>query len=223
MNIRTPGDGIENKSFSEEVLFVGELSLMPFDLSFSQRPIKTIGTQLIRPKDPLTGKDQSNGIYDIPCQDCDCHYVGGTRKRLETRLKQHQSAAKRHCPRSQIYEHMALTGHSFNFDEAKMIATSRRKGTRVVLQSWLSDNKAVNRRIDLHIVYQALRRSRKKINPTRRLTENQTMGARQQSAAATSGNINSYSTIDRLMTGQLARQLSDSGRQHILSIEPTTS
>ncbi len=178
---------------------------------------------VIRPNDPLTEKDKWNGIYDIPCQDCDCHYVGETRKRLETRLKQHQSAAKRHCPLSQIYEHMALTGHTFNFDEAKMIATSRRKGTRLALESWFSDNKAVNRRIDLHSAYQALRHSRKKIKPTRRLTENQRMSARQQSAAATSGHINSYSSIDRPMTRQLARQLADSGRQQILSIEPTTS
>ncbi len=34
---------------------------------------------------------------------------------------------------------------------------------------------------------------------------------------------NSYSTIDRPMTRQLARQLSDSGKQHIPIIEPTTS
>ncbi len=49
------------------------------------------------------------------------------------------------------------------------------------------------------------------------------MSARQQIAAAKSGNSNSYSVIDRPMTRQLARQLSDSGRQHILSIELTIS
>ncbi len=57
--------------------------LAPFGIKISHRPTKTIGTQLIRPKDPLTEKDKSNGIYDIPCQDCDCHYVGETRKRHE--------------------------------------------------------------------------------------------------------------------------------------------
>ncbi len=56
---------------------------------------------------------------------------------------------------------MTLTGHTFNFDEAKMIAISRRKGTRLVLESWLSDNKAVNRRIDIHPAFQALRHSKK--------------------------------------------------------------
>ncbi len=71
-------------------------------------------------------------------------------------LETYQSAAKRHCPLTQIYEHMALTGHTFNFDEAEVIATSRRKGTRLVLESWLSDNKAINRRIDLHPACQAL-------------------------------------------------------------------
>ncbi len=85
-----------------------------------------------------------------------------------------------------------------------MIATSRRKGTRIVLQSWLSNNKAVNRRIDLHPAYQALRHSSKKIKPTRRLTENQVMSARQQIAAVTSGNSNSYSVIDDTPTSAVS-------------------
>ncbi len=91
--------------------------IVPLGIKISQRPTKTLGTQLIRPKDPLVEKDKSNGIADITCQDCDCHYVGETRKkRMETRLKQHQIAAKQHCAHSQIYEHMALKGHTFNFD-----------------------------------------------------------------------------------------------------------
>ncbi len=69
------------------------------------------------------------------------------------------SAAKRHCLLSQIYEHMALTGHTCNFNEAKMIATSLRKGTRLLLESWFSDNKAANRRIDLRLTYQAQRQT----------------------------------------------------------------
>ncbi len=93
----------------------------------------------------------------------------------------------------------------------------RRKGTRLVFESWLSDKKSVHRRNNLYPAYQALRHSRKKIKPTRRLTENQMMSARQQTAAATSGNSNSHSTIDRPMTRQLARQLSDNGKQHILT------
>ncbi len=122
-------------------------------------------------KRPLGRKGQVNGIYDIQCQVCDGHYVGETRKRLETLLKQHQSAAERHCPLSQIHEHMLLARHIFNFDEAKMIATFRRKGTRLILESWLSENKAINRRSDRHPAYQALRHSRKKIKLIRRLTK----------------------------------------------------
>ncbi len=79
----------------------------------------------------------------------------------------------RHCTLSQIYEHMAPTGHTFKFDEAQMIATSRRKGTRLALESWLSDSKAVNRRIDLHPAYQALRHGRKNIKPTRSLSDDE--------------------------------------------------
>ncbi len=78
-------------------------------------------------------------------------------------------------------------------------------------------------KIDLHPAYQDLRHSRKKIKPTRRLAENQVMSARQQIAAATSGNSNSKRVINRPMTRQLARQLTDNGRQYTPNIEPRTA
>ncbi len=68
---------------------------------------------------------------------------------------------------------MALTGHALKFDEANTIETSRWKGTRLVLGSWLSDNKAVHLRIDIHPAFQALRH-RKKEDPTDRTANKET-------------------------------------------------
>ncbi len=68
--------------------------------------------------------------------------------------KQHQSAVKRHYPLTQINEHLALTVQTFNFDEMKMVASSRRRWPRLVLGLWLPDKYMVKQRIDLHPVYQ---------------------------------------------------------------------
>ncbi len=100
----------------------------------------------------------SQGVLNTPC----CRWVTAccsflvsplrlrNQERCGTRPKQHHSAAKRHCPLSQIYEHMALTCHTFNFDEAKLIASLRRKWALLVLEVWLSGKDAINRRINLH-------------------------------------------------------------------------
>ncbi len=62
-------------------------------------------------------------------------------------MKRRQSAANGHCILLSVSKHMALTGYIVNFDEEKMIASPRRKETR--LESWFSDNDAVNPRIEL--------------------------------------------------------------------------
>ncbi len=79
------------------------------------------------------------------------------KERLPTRIKQHKGAAKRRCTTPQIYEHMATTGHRFNYDDVTIQATEERKVSRLVLESWLSEPKAINRLIDLPPALQALR------------------------------------------------------------------
>ncbi len=147
--------------------------LAPFGIKVAHRPSQTIGNKLIRPKNALQETEKSNGVYRIDCDECDCYYVGETKKRLATRLKQHKGAAKRRCTASQIYEHMATTGHRFNYDDATILATEERKVSRLVLESWLSGPKAINRSIDLPPALQALRSETEKQKQTRSKNTNQ--------------------------------------------------
>ena len=52
----------------------------------AMRPVKTIRHVLPSPKDPYAAKDKSCVVYQIPCSDCDCVYIGQTKRGLKSRL-----------------------------------------------------------------------------------------------------------------------------------------
>ena len=49
---------------------------------------------LTKVKDPLQTTKQSNVVYEVPCT-CGKVYIGETKRRLETRLKEHKDASTR--------------------------------------------------------------------------------------------------------------------------------
>ncbi|BHF80297.1 hypothetical protein SprV_0702342100 [Sparganum proliferum] len=110
----------------------------------------------MRPKDQLPATEQSAVVYSIPCQDCSARYVGETGKRLCTRLHEHQLAVNREDKLSLVYGHVQQEKHRFAFGEASVIGRASDKMARLVLESWSSVD-TINRAIDLHPAYQALR------------------------------------------------------------------
>ena len=53
------------------------------------KPHQTIGSLFPKPKDPVP-KDQARGVmYSIPCKDCDKLYIGVTKRKFNTRLREH--------------------------------------------------------------------------------------------------------------------------------------
>ncbi|BHF66335.1 hypothetical protein SprV_0200935100 [Sparganum proliferum] len=104
----------------------------------------------------FTATEQSAVVYSIPCQNCNARYVGETGKRLCTRLHEHQLAVNREDKLSLVYGHMQQEKHSFAFGEASVLGRTHDKMARLVLESWSSVG-TINRAIDLHSAYQALR------------------------------------------------------------------
>nr|VZI31697.1 unnamed protein product [Spirometra erinaceieuropaei] len=101
-------------------------------------------------------EDDEAVVYGIPCQNCNARYVGETGKRLCTRLHEHQLAVNREDKLSPVYGHMQQEEHSFAFGEASVLGRVHDKMARLVLESWSSVG-TINRAIDLHPAYQALR------------------------------------------------------------------
>nr|VZI31451.1 unnamed protein product [Spirometra erinaceieuropaei] len=130
--------------------------LKPFGIGVAHKPAATIRQQIMRPKDPLPVTEQSAVVYSIPCQDCDARYVGETGKRLGTRLHEHQLAINRKDKLSLVYGHTLERNHCFAFEKASVIGRANDKMARLMLESW-SLTGTLNRAIDLHPAYQALR------------------------------------------------------------------
>nr|VZI00064.1 unnamed protein product [Spirometra erinaceieuropaei] len=130
--------------------------LNPFGIGVAHKPESTIRQQIMRPKDPLPATEQSAVVYSIPCQNCNARYVGETGKRLCTRLHEHQLAVNREDKLSLVYGHMQQEKQSFAFGEASVLSRAHDKMARLVLESWSSVG-TINRAIDLHPAYQALR------------------------------------------------------------------
>lgn len=55
---------------------------------------QSLHSVLSKVKDPLPVEKQSKVVYRIPCR-CGKAYIGETKKRLETRLKEHREACQR--------------------------------------------------------------------------------------------------------------------------------
>ena len=65
----------------------------------------TFRSMLTKVKDPLAVEKQANVVYEIPCM-CGKVYIGETKRRLGTRLKEHKDACvKGQTDKSAIAEH----------------------------------------------------------------------------------------------------------------------
>ena len=73
---------------------------------------------LTKVKDPLSGAQSSNVVYKVPC-DCSKFYIGETKRRLETRIKEHKDA----CQKGQI-DKSAIAEHFCNESEEHRILWS---------------------------------------------------------------------------------------------------
>ncbi|BHF68865.1 hypothetical protein SprV_0301190600 [Sparganum proliferum] len=130
--------------------------LKPFGIGVVHKPASTIRQQIMRPKDSLPVTEQSAVVYSIPCQDCDARYVGETGKRLGTRLHEHQLAINRKDKLSLVCGHTLERNHNFAFEKARVVGRANDKMARLMLEIWSSSG-TLNRAIDLHPAYQALR------------------------------------------------------------------
>ena len=58
------------------------------------KPIFTLRSQLMRPKDALGELKQSGVVYSIPCEDCDVEYIGETGRAFGTRQDENEQAVR---------------------------------------------------------------------------------------------------------------------------------
>ena len=78
-----------------------------------------------------------DAIYSIPCKDCDKSYIGETKRKFSTRLKEHQKAVEhKHSQKSALAEHCLRSGHTVSWEAAKILRTSASWRNRRILEAW---------------------------------------------------------------------------------------
>ena len=67
----------------------------------------------------------SGVVYKIPCMDCDLHYIGTTKNKLVSRLKQHANDCRLvnalRPNKTALSQHHFKFGHSFDFDSVTVL------------------------------------------------------------------------------------------------------
>ena len=72
-------------------------------------------------KDSIKACDKLCSVYRINCNDCAKCYVGQSSRVLSVRIKEHQRDCKNKKETSAVYSHVKESGHSFDFNNVKIL------------------------------------------------------------------------------------------------------
>lgn len=81
---------------------------------------KKIGEILHNPKDKIRLEHQ--GVYEVPCGECEKTYIGQTNRRINVRNEEHKNAVKKKELTSSLTQHFLSSGHTIDFDNTKSLA-----------------------------------------------------------------------------------------------------
>nr|XP_023024234.1 uncharacterized protein LOC111512359 [Leptinotarsa decemlineata] len=103
------------------------------NISTSFVPERTIRSMLRNPKDQIPLESQ--GVYEVPCHDCDRTYIGQTNRRINIRKDKHKLAVKGKITTSSLFQHVLQTGHNINFDNTKILASNENFHSRTIREA----------------------------------------------------------------------------------------
>ena len=111
--------------------------LAPLNIRTCFKPHRTLRSLLVHVKDPIPPEGRKGVVYQISCSDCPATYVGQTGRTLEHRIKEHKYAlTSGNIDKSAVAEHMAITGHTIKWEEARVIDVESELHQQCILESW---------------------------------------------------------------------------------------
>ena len=94
---------------------------------------KKIKDILINPKDKIPLENQ--GVYEIPCKDCDRSYVGQSNRKISARRDEHMNDVKRKVTTSSLAQHVINTGHNIDFENTKTLHRCENYSKRIIREA----------------------------------------------------------------------------------------
>ena len=95
---------------------------------------------------------RSSVIYDVPCGGCNKHYIGQSSQWLKKRLGQHKNDIRTGRDVCALGAHALHNKHTFNFDQAKIVARAVEKsrfGRNFLEMVYIQAEDTVNFRTDI--------------------------------------------------------------------------
>ena len=92
---------------------------LPLGVKTVCRSRGTLRSALVRVKQPREDRKKKGVIYEVPCKDCECVYIGETSRTLEKRLSEHKNGVKKHDTKNGIAVHSWTNQHQVNWEAAK--------------------------------------------------------------------------------------------------------
>ena len=95
------------------------------------RPINTLRSLLVNPKDKTKIEDKCGVVYNIPCASCDDFYIGETARKMKKRFDEHSKNDKE----SALLEHTKKSGHSISFENVSILASEPKFNARKIREA----------------------------------------------------------------------------------------
>ena len=96
-----------------------------YDMKVIFKSGRSLRSVLTKVKDPLPMEKKAKVVYRIPCS-CGKSYIGETKRRLETRLREHQEACRKGTlEKSAVAEHAWKDHHTIKWEETAVVDMAR--------------------------------------------------------------------------------------------------
>ena len=96
--------------------------LKKYNLQPVYKPLNSLNKFITLGKDKISKDDQSGVVYKIDCKECNNTYVGQTKRKLKTRLKEHINDIKKPVESlSVISNHQISDGHVMDWNNTEIL------------------------------------------------------------------------------------------------------
>ncbi|KYM96993.1 hypothetical protein ALC62_12327, partial [Cyphomyrmex costatus] len=91
------------------------------EIKIAYKPINSLNQIIKLGKDKLDKFNNTNVVYKIDCLNCDCSYVGQTKRNLKTRIKEHKADLKKLQNKSVVSKHQIEYNHTMDWDNVHIL------------------------------------------------------------------------------------------------------
>ncbi|KYN50277.1 hypothetical protein ALC62_09186 [Cyphomyrmex costatus] len=107
--------GLEVSRYGERIFGVDS------EIKIAYKPINSLNQIIKLGKDKLDKLNNTNVVYKIDCLNCDCSYVGQTKRNLKTRIKEHRADLKKIQNKSVVSKHQMGYNHTMDWDNVHIL------------------------------------------------------------------------------------------------------